>query len=86
LPRGAWERLNPQKLLGESIHIYGRITAIADVFDALSSAHVYKKAWPLEDILTLFKEPQGVHFDPALVDLLLDNLSLFLKIREKYPN
>ena len=76
----------PQKLNGEDIHIYGRITAIADVFDALGSERVYKKAWPLDKILALFDEQKGLHFDPLLVTLMQDNLSDFLKIREKYPN
>ncbi|ABM02172.1 metal dependent phosphohydrolase [Psychromonas ingrahamii 37] len=76
----------PQQLSGEDIHIYGRITAVADVFDALGSARVYKKAWPLEEILALLKEQRGIHFDPSLVDLLLENLPMFLEIREKHPN
>jgi len=76
----------PKHLRGEQIHIYGRITAIADVFDALGSARIYKEAWPLDKILILFNEQQGKHFDPTLVTLLNDNLSEFLKIREKYPN
>lgn len=76
----------PQQLAGENIHLYGRITAVADVFDALNSARVYKEAWPLEKVLLLFKEQRGNHFDPSLVDLLLNNLPKFLKIRERYPN
>jgi HD-GYP domain-containing protein (c-di-GMP phosphodiesterase class II) len=76
----------PQKLSGEDIHLYGRITAVADVFDALGSERVYKKAWPLDKILDLFDEQQGLHFDPLLVTLMKDNLSDFLKIRDKYPN
>ncbi len=61
----------PNGLKGEEIHIYGRITAVADVFDALGSDRCYKKAWPLEEILELFKKERGKHFDPKLVDLLL---------------
>jgi response regulator RpfG family c-di-GMP phosphodiesterase len=76
----------PQQLAGENIHIYGRITAVADVFDALGSARVYKEAWPLEKILSLFAEQRGIHFDPKLVDLLLNNLPQFLAIRDKYTN
>lgn len=76
----------PQQTRGEDIHIYGRITAVADVFDALGSDRVYKKAWPLDQILTLFNEQQGQHFDPALVDLLTNNLAAFLEIRDRYPN
>ncbi len=72
----------PRGLKGENIHIYGRITAIADVFDALGSERVYKKAWPLEKILKLFEEEKGKHFDPELVDIFIDNLPHFLAARE----
>ncbi len=74
----------PNNLIGEEIHIYGRITAIADVFDALGSDRCYKKAWELYRILELFKEERGKHFDPLLVDLFLENLDQFLVIRDKY--
>lgn len=74
----------PLGLSGEDIHIYGRITAIADVFDALGSDRVYKKAWELEKILQLFHEEKGKHFDPRLVDLFLNNLNEFLVIRDRY--
>jgi len=76
----------PQGLKGEDIHIYGRITAIADVFDALGSDRVYKKAWPLEKILDFFKEESGKHFDPNLIKILFDNLDEFLKVRDKYKD
>ena len=76
----------PNATAGENIHIYGRITAIADVFDALGSERVYKKAWKLEKILALFKEEQGKHFDPTLVTLFLDNLDTFLAIRDTFKD
>ncbi len=72
----------PRGLKGEEIHIYGRITAIADVFDALGSDRVYKKAWPLEKICKLLEDERGEHFDPELVDLFLDNLPHFIAARE----
>lgn len=74
----------PRGLKDTDIHIYGRITAIADVFDALGSERVYKKAWELEDILKLFEEQKGRHFDPNLVDLFLNNLDKFLEIRDTF--
>ncbi|QSZ40986.1 HD domain-containing protein [Sulfurimonas aquatica] len=74
----------PNGTSGEDIHIYGRITAIADVFDALGSERVYKKAWELDDILELFKQESGKHFDPKLILLFIDNLDKFLLIRDKY--
>ncbi len=74
----------PRGIVGEDIHIYGRITALADVFDALGSDRVYKKAWEDEKIFTLFKEERGRHFDPRLIDIFFDNLDAFLSIRDRY--
>jgi PAS domain S-box-containing protein len=74
----------PNAKQGEEIHIYGRITAICDVFDALGSDRVYKKAWELDKILDLFKEQRGKHFDPQLIDLFLNNIDKFLAVRDKY--
>jgi len=76
----------PQGLKGEEIHIFGRITAVADVFDALGSDRVYKKAWELDRILELFKDQRGIHFDPKLIDLFIDNLDEFLEVRDKYKD
>lgn len=76
----------PRGLSGEEIHLYGRITAIADVFDALGSDRVYKKAWELDRILNLFEEERGRHFDPHLVDIFLRQLPKLLEIREKYSD
>jgi len=76
----------PRGLKGEDIHIAGRITAVADVFDALGSDRVYKKAWDDERIFTLFKEERGIHFDPKLVDIFFDNLDEFLKVREQFKD
>ncbi len=76
----------PLGLKGEEIHIFGRITAVADVFDALGSDRVYKKAWPLEKILELFKEEKGKHFDPNIIDVFLNNLNEFIEIKERYKD
>ena len=76
----------PRGIKGKNIHIYGRITAIADVFDALGSDRVYKKAWDDERIFKLFKEERGEHFDPNLIDLFFENLDSFLKVREKFKD
>lgn len=73
----------PRQLKGEDIHIYGRITALADVFDALGSDRCYKKAWDDEKIFALFKEERGEHFDPKLIDIFFDHLDEFLAIRER---
>jgi len=76
----------PQGLIGNEINIVGRITALADVFDALCSDRCYKLAWPLDEALSLIKEQRSKHFDPNLVDLLLENLPLFLEIKDRYPD
>ncbi|MEQ4485570.1 DUF3369 domain-containing protein [Cohnella silvisoli] len=76
----------PNGLSGEDIHIYGRIAALADVFDALGSERVYKKAWPLEEILEYFRQESGQHFDPQLVTIFFDNLPGILKIRDQYAD
>ena len=72
----------PRGLSGEDIHIYGRITALADVFDALGSDRCYKKAWDDEKIFNLFKEERAKHFDPKLVDIFFEHLDEFLVIRD----
>ena len=72
----------PQGLKGDDIHIYGRITALADVFDALGSERVYKKAWDDERIFQMFKEERGKHFDPVLIDIFFNNIDEFLIIRD----
>jgi response regulator RpfG family c-di-GMP phosphodiesterase len=72
----------PRGLSGEAIHIYGRITALADVFDALGSERCYKKAWEDERIFTLFQEERGKHFDPKIVDIFFENVEEFKKIRD----
>ncbi len=64
----------PRGLKAEEIHIFGRITAVADVFDALTQKRVYKEAWPLEKALALLKEEKGKHFEPKLIDLFFENL------------
>ena len=76
----------PKGLQGEEIHIFGRITAIADVFDALGSDRCYKQAWELGKILQFFSEEKGKTFDPKLIDLFLKNIELFLEIRNYFKD
>jgi len=76
----------PHQKSGEGIHIYGRITAIVDVLDALLTKRCYKEAWPLEKVLTLLQQEKGKHFEPKLVDLVLENIEEILKIQEIYPD
>ncbi len=76
----------PQGLVGNEIHILGRMLGLVDVFDALSSTRVYKKAWDMNDVFSFFKARSGKQFDPSLVTLLIDNFGLFLDIRDKYES
>lgn len=76
----------PRGLKGEEIHIFGRITALADVFDALGSDRVYKKAWEDEKVFKLLKEERGEQFDPKLIDLFFENLDDILAIRKEYQD
>lgn len=74
----------PRGLAGEEIPLYGRIAAIADVFDALTSARPYKPAWKLEDALQLMAQSRGTHFDPTLIDVFFEALPGVLEIRERF--
>jgi putative two-component system response regulator len=74
----------PRGLRGEEIPLHGRIAAVADVFDALTSARPYKPAWKLEDALELMRTNRGAHFDPNLVDAFFDALPEVLEIRARF--
>ncbi|MEH0690976.1 response regulator [Vibrio cholerae] len=74
----------PQGLSGEAIPIEGRLAAIADVFDALTSERPYKKAWPVSDAVALIQEQAGKHFDPQLVPVFMDQLPNILAIKERF--
>lgn len=76
----------PRQLKGEEIHLFGRIVALADVFDALSSDRVYKKAWKYEKVLAYIKEQSGKHFDPKLVELFLSNQNRIVEVKEKFKD
>lgn len=76
----------PRGLAGEDIPIEARIVAIADVFDALTSERPYKHAWPVEEAVALIERERGHHFDPALVDLFLQQLPEILAIRARWSD
>jgi HD-GYP domain-containing protein (c-di-GMP phosphodiesterase class II) len=69
---------------GEEIHPFGRIVAIADVYDALSHARAYKEAWTEQNTLAEIKQASGKHFDPEMVEAFLFNLDAIKAISEKY--
>ena len=64
----------PRGLAGEAIPIEGRIVAVADVFDALTSDRVYRKAFPVEEAVRMMREQRGRHFDPVLLDAFMEVL------------
>lgn len=76
----------PQGLRGEGIHLYGRIGAVADVFDALGSRRSYKEPWPLEEIVGHLREQRGVHFDPLIVDWVLDHMDEMVAVSRGFPD
>ncbi len=76
----------PQGLKGEDIHIFGRITGLADVFDSLSHCRIYKDKWPVDQVIAFIREQRGLRFDPCLVDIFMENLDEFIKINEEYPD
>ncbi len=83
----AWDGSGyPQGLQGEKIHIYSRIVALADVFDALYTKRVYKEAWDIDKVVAWISEQRGKHFDPTLVDLFLQNLEEFIAIGDRYKD
>jgi putative two-component system response regulator len=74
----------PNGLAGEDIPLEGRIVAVTDVFDALTSERPYKKAWSVEEAISFIRENAGSHFDPQVVEKLEQVLPEVLAIRERY--
>lgn len=74
----------PAGLAGEAIAQAGRIVAVADVFDALTSARPYKKAWPMADALAYLNENSGKHFDPEVVAHFMRLLPEIMAIVDRY--
>ena len=76
----------PRGLTGEEIHIFGRITAIADVFDALSHDRCYKKAWAKDQVTDYILQEKGLYFEPKLVDIFFDNIEKLYNIKNIYTD
>jgi len=74
----------PCALVGEDIPLTGRIVAVADVFDALTTERPYKKAWAIDEAIEFLKEQRGKHFEPRLVDLFIEVLPDILMVRDQY--
>lgn len=81
-----YPRINDTTPAGEDIPLSARITAIADVFDALVSPRCYKEPWSMERATNLLKEEAGQHFDPELVESFCDVLDVVKMIYERYPD
>ncbi|MBD3308123.1 GAF domain-containing protein [candidate division KSB3 bacterium] len=78
------ERGNARGKKGEEIPVFGRIVAVADVYDALSSRRAYKDAWDEEDVLNELKKGAGKHFDPAIIEAFLSCLEMIRAIAKRY--
>jgi len=76
----------PKGKKGQDIHIYGRIAAIADVFDALVNKRCYKPAWSIVKTMDFFREMTAVKFDPNLVELLFKHQDALMAIQDKYAD
>ena len=76
----------PKGLSDDAIPLAGRISAVADVFDALNSARCYKEPWPVDKTLSFMKEQSGSHFDPHLIKLFEENLDDILDICQSFPD
>lgn len=76
----------PHGLSGEAIPLFGRIVAVADVFDALTSARPYKPAWPVAKTIETMQEGMGTHFDPRLIATFVDLLPDMLRIKDQHQD
>ncbi|PKG58676.1 two-component system response regulator [Shewanella sp. Choline-02u-19] len=76
----------PNGLKGENIPRIGRIVAIADVFDALTSERPYKRAWTVQDAVSLLQQEAGEHFDPQLVPLFIEHIDEVTEIMESFKD
>jgi len=76
----------PQGLKKEAIPLMGRITAVADVFDALTSRRPYKEVWSIDKAVEEIKAGKESHFDPDLVDMFIKSLPEILKIKEQFSD
>ena len=76
----------PKGLKGDDIHIYGRLTAVADVFDALCSKRCYKEKWSYENTLDYMKSQSGLHFDPEIIDKFIECFDDIMTVRKLYAD
>lgn len=74
----------PSGLAGDEIHVFARIVAIGDVFDALTHKRCYKEAWPIEEVIKEMRSQSGIHFDPRLLDVFAENIDIFIDIKDSW--
>lgn len=72
--------------MGEEIPLFGRVVALADVYDALSCRRCYKEAWDESEVLQNIREESGKQFDPELVEVFMDCVDTFRQIEKLYPD
>ena len=80
------QRIKPRGKRGDEIPLFGRIVAIADVYDALSSKRAYKDPWDEADILQAMEEGAGKQFDPELIRVFLSSIDVMRSIQQRYPD
>jgi len=71
---------------GDEIPLFGRIVALADVYDALSTARIYKEAWDETHVLGTIEKEAGYHFDPELVELFFSSIDMLRSIQKRYTS
>ncbi len=74
----------PKGIKGEEINVFARITAVADVFDALTSKRPYKQGWPLQEAVDYIKSESGEQFDPKVVEAFERAIPKIVEIKDKY--
>jgi cyclic di-GMP phosphodiesterase len=76
----------PRRLAGSAIPLEGRVAAIADVFDALTSERGYRRSFELDEAIQIMRQERGGHFDPELLDLFLDPIDEIVEIHDRYTD
>ena len=82
-----WDGMGyPLGLKGEDIPLEGRITAVADVFDALSTKRCYKEAFPIDKCFSIMQQESGTHFDPSVLEAFFSRRSEVVEVQMRYAN
>ena len=76
----------PVGIKREDIPLFGRIVALADVYDALSSVRTYKEAWDESEVLSIIEKGAGFHFDPEIVEVFFSSIDMMRSIQERYKD